>query len=214
MDIFAVEKRCIEIAASSPCAKRKVGAVLVAKVETGPLGRVTFKEIAAGTNYNPTDGVCENIDGETLPSVIHAEIACLTNYKQLEKSPPVQDLIMYVTHPPCGNCQYELDAYGIECKVVKSFMKFSHAKPRMALVPASLAQGCARALTYGARKYKVNNWRKTPDIEEYISALQRHLDAWREGEDNDVESGLNHLDHMAANLAFITELKHLPKIKE
>lgn len=213
-----MEKRAIEIAALSKCVKRKVGAVLAVKFTQGPLDRVVYKEVTAGCNAHPTGEVCEDINGETLPEVRHAEITCLNNYEKLLAStntiPNVNGLVMFVTHQPCGACEDALAAKQIPYRVVKSFMKFSHAKPRMALVPPSLEEACARALTYGARKYKVNNWRETPDIEEYISALQRHFNAFKKGEDNDPESGLNHLDHMAANLSFLIELKDLPKLKQ
>lgn len=93
-----------------------------------------------------------------------------------------------------------------------TFTKNDQDKPRMNLVPASLGLSAARALTYGAIKYNVNNWKKAMTIERFINALYRHLDAWREGEEYDPESGLHHLDHAAANLCFIIELRDLPKL--
>lgn len=86
----------------------------------------------------------------------------------------------------------------------KASMDNPHKIP-LWMVPASLVHACGRALAYGAEKYAANNWRKGMNISEAYSALQRHLLVWNEGEDIDPDSGLNHLDHVAANLAFLTE---------
>lgn len=213
-----IEKRCIQVAESSSCKKRKVGAVLTHESQPG-----FYTELAVGANYNPTGTSCELPDGTTDPAVVHAEITCLANYKDklnaktvfsVKHAFPVEELTMFVTHTPCTNCAKALAEAGIRYEVVKSFMKFDSAKPRMALVPTSLKRAAANALTYGAKKYKVNNWRETSDVECYISALQRHMDAWVDGEANDPESGLSHLDHAAANLSFLIELQHLPKLKQ
>lgn len=73
------------------------------------------------------------------------------------------------------------------------------------LVPNALIDGCARALQHGAVRYAPNNWRKGMHYSEVYSALQRHLLAWNEDEDIDPDSGLNHLDHAAACLGFLSE---------
>lgn len=78
-------------------------------------------------------------------------------------------------------------------------------KVRMWLVPVSLLTAVAAVLTYGMRKYAANNWRKGMSWMEVYSAIQRHLTAWLEGEENDPESGLNHLWHAACGLAFLIE---------
>lgn len=207
----AVAKLCLEEAAKSKCVKRKVGAVIAVENTVG-----LFDVVAEGHNYNPDihNDFCENAEGETLNTVIHAEIGCLNEYiGKFLRAKDSKSVRMFVTHQPCKNCRGALELHNVAYEVVEQFMKFDSTKPRMALVPASLNESCARALTYGAKKYKVNNWRKTESIEQYISALQRHFDAWREGEDIDKDSGLNHLDNVAANLSFLIELKDLPKFK-
>ncbi len=73
------------------------------------------------------------------------------------------------------------------------------------LVPRALIDGAARALQHGAKKYAPGNWMRGMDYSEVYSALQRHLLAWNEGEDIDPDSGLNHLDHAAACLGFLSE---------
>lgn len=198
----------VEVAANSPCAKRKVGAVLA---EESIFEQDSWDIAAVGFNYDTEgSGICETSEGKTKDTVIHAEMACLENAGKLVYP---ERYAMFITHEPCDGCKAGLKAAGINYEVTNSFMKFDDKKPRMQLVPPSLGIACAEALTYGAKKYKVNNWRNATDIECYISALTRHLDAWRSGEDNDEESGLSHLCHMAANLAFIIELEGLPKYR-
>jgi dATP/dGTP diphosphohydrolase len=80
------------------------------------------------------------------------------------------------------------------------------------LVPGSLVRACARALEYGAKKYAPNNWRKGGlKFSELLSALDRHLQLLKDGEMIDQESGLHHLDHIAANTGFLSEYLERPE---
>lgn len=212
MDKNALHKLCIETAAKSPCTKRKVGAVLAYEKDG------VYYVVAKGYNWNPTGESCECEQGKTKDEVIHAEASCLINAEGLYYEPNVK---MYVTHEPCNGCKAALLNKSIPYEVVGSFLKFDSGKLRMSLVPASLARAAARALSYGAKKYKVNNWRNVEDLERYVDALQRHLDDWREAKETgnaqgliDADSGLNHLDGVAANLCFLIELQDLPLRKQ
>jgi hypothetical protein len=66
-----------------------------------------------------------------------------------------------------------------------------------------------RVMGYGAEKYGVNNWTQHAGRWEWTqltaSAL-RHIYVWMRGEDDDPESGLNHLAHALANLAMLLDL--------
>jgi len=211
-------KLVIETAATSPAKKRKVGAVLVRLNPNDTL--YCYELIGVGFNYNPNKEECEDpVTGETLPEVIHAEVACLRNptslvMKHVTEKP--HEYLMLVTHYPCTECVGELLKYNLQdrFKVVGEFLKFDTHKPRMSLVPTSLVRGVAAVMTYGAKKYKTNNWRKVDNLERYINALERHIADWKDGIDNDPESGLHHLEHAACNIAFLLELKHLPKVEE
>lgn len=92
-----------------------------------------------------------------------------------------------------------------------TFKKNDGGKARYDLVPPSLMRGVAEVLTFGAQKYDAHNWKNVPDADRYTAALYRHLEAWREGEVVDEESGMLHLWHAATNLAFLIELGHQPK---
>lgn len=67
----------------------------------------------------------------------------------------------------------------------------------------NVEESLAKVLTFGARKYKPNNWRKNTDIGRYWAAAHRHLNAHIKGEELDPESGFSHIDHLWCNIMFI-----------
>ena len=93
-------------------------------------------------------------------------------------------------------------------------MKFAKGKLQYDLIPPSALEGLAEVLTYGAKKYKPNNWKKVEDLGQYRNALYRHLEAYRKGETHDEESGLHHLKHALCNVAFLLELEDKPKLSD
>ena len=84
--------------------------------------------------------------------------------------------------------------------------KLDYGKPPIALVPSSGVIEIAKVLAFGARKYSPNGWRITPlEWSRLISAADRHMLAFKNGEDNAADSGLSHLAHAACNLFFLME---------
>lgn len=75
----------------------------------------------------------------------------------------------------------------------------------MELVPASLDRYTAAVLSYGAKKYAPDNWRKGFHWRSIIGSLKRHIADFEEGIDFDEESGLPMLAHIACNVAFLVE---------
>lgn len=85
--------------------------------------------------------------------------------------------------------------------------KYDLGKPRWVLLPFDSVEEIVKVLTFGARKYDDENWRRVPDAKRrYISALFRHLVLWLRGEDRDTETGLSHLAHAGCCLLFLMEL--------
>lgn len=89
------------------------------------------------------------------------------------------------------------------------------------------AEGCGRAVRAvvrvlnfavrpvadGGKGYIPHSWRQVPDARtRYEDALHRHLDAIRDGETHDAESGESHWAHVATNALFLWELNN-PKEK-
>jgi hypothetical protein len=74
------------------------------------------------------------------------------------------------------------------------------------LVPPSAVAALASAMADGARKYGPYNWRTSPiSVSTYVSAAQRHLHAYWDGEDNARDSGVHHLAHAMASMALLID---------
>lgn len=68
---------------------------------------------------------------------------------------------------------------------------------RYDLIPVMPLRQLALVYGMGAKKYTPNNWRKGYEWSKNIAAMQRHIEAFRDGEEGDQESGLPHLAHVA-----------------
>lgn len=196
LDNKEAKAMALEMAKQSLCKKRQVGACI-----TDPHGLI----IGQGFNHNPTDEECEDCDGNTLSDVVHAEVAAIKNMHSINSA-----AIIYVTHEPCENCTRAIMEAGIiHIVIVEDFMKFDTGKLRYDLIPVSSTKALAEVLTYGAKKYKPNNWQKVDDSERYIAAAFRHFEALRGGEEFDPESGLRHSAHLMTNFAFLNYFETL-----
>lgn len=77
-------------------------------------------------------------------------------------------------------------------------------KPNWALLDYNFIGDGVDVLTFGAKKYGVEDWMKMNDATEvYFAALMRHLVAWRNGEVADKDTGKSHLAHAFCNLMFL-----------
>jgi hypothetical protein len=84
--------------------------------------------------------------------------------------------------------------------------KFDGGKLQYGLVPPNALEATVEILTFGAEKYEPDNWKKVLDAKRrYFDAAQRHLWAWKSGEQNDQETGKNHLAHALCCLMFLYE---------
>ena len=83
-------------------------------------------------------------------------------------------------------------------------IKFDKEKLRYDLLPPEVLEAAATIFTFGANKYGANNWQKLEDFNNrYYAALERHIQAWRKGEEVDEESGESHLSHALVNIMFL-----------
>jgi hypothetical protein len=84
--------------------------------------------------------------------------------------------------------------------------KFDGGKLEYGLLPPLALEETVKVLTFGAQKYERDNWQKVPDSKRrYFDALQRHVWAWKQGEQVDQESGIHHLAHAMCCLMFLYE---------
>ena len=81
------------------------------------------------------------------------------------------------------------------------------------LVPPSARHYLALALENGAKKYGPYNWREEPiSMSTYYGALNRHMDAWWDGEDVDSDSGIHPVAHAMACCALILDALSIGKL--
>ena len=87
-------------------------------------------------------------------------------------------------------------------------MKYDTNKAPLALIPPQVINQIAEVLGFGAEKYGMNNWRDDGHNTEWsrtYSSIQRHLNAFWDGEDLDPESGKTHLAHAATQLVILMQ---------
>ena len=87
--------------------------------------------------------------------------------------------------------------------------KFDNKKLRWDLLPVEAMIDVVRVLTYGARKYADNNWKKVENPHDrYYAASIRHITRWRAGYKKDKETGRSHLTHAICCLIFLWCFDH------
>jgi hypothetical protein len=106
--------------------------------------------------------------------------------------------------------EFEDVGYEKASGVYESFLevgrKFDGGKLEYGLLPPLALEETVKVLTFGAQKYDRDNWKVVPESKRrYFDALQRHVWAWKSGEQNDQETGINHLAHAMCCLMFLYE---------
>ena len=103
----------------------------------------------------------------------------------------------------------ESDQHIIAYRVVENEVtgvKYDSGKPEYSLMPKGALHETVKVLTYGAKKYSPDNWKRVPELQKrYFDALQRHIYAYQSGENIDPESGLHHLAHASCCINFMLQ---------
>ena len=87
---------------------------------------------------------------------------------------------------------------------MKTGVKHDSGKPQWSLLPWSILRDTVKVLTFGAKKYKPENWKKIDDpINRYFDAMMRHILAVKAGEYLDSESKLPHMAHAVCCVLFL-----------
>ena len=91
---------------------------------------------------------------------------------------------------------------------MNQLIKADAGKPRLTLVPRQILFDIAEVRAYGQRKYgSSENWKQV-EIERYRDAAFRHFMAYLDNpQGTDAESGIEHLKHLACNIAFLCEME-------
>lgn len=88
-------------------------------------------------------------------------------------------------------------------------------KAPLQLIPPYALEQTAWVHKFGAERYEAYNWRKTGVCATtYVSAIMRHLNAWRDGEDLDPESGISHIAHIASSCNILLDAGHCGTLQD
>jgi hypothetical protein len=88
-------------------------------------------------------------------------------------------------------------------------------KTPLALIPPYAMEQTAWVHRLGAEKYGSYNWRQTGVCATtYVAAIMRHLNAWRDGEDLDPESGISHMAHVACSCNILLDAQHCNTLQD
>jgi len=139
--------------------------------------------------------------------------ALVTEHRDIDPVDVVGQAIGTTTNPNVGQTRAEeigdFTYRGIDGSGYKASMD-TPAKIPLALIPPAAIRATGRALQHGARRYSAWNWARGMNYSEVSSALMRHLMSWLEGEEQDPDSGLSHLDHIGACHAFLCHFEANP----
>jgi hypothetical protein len=134
---------------------------------------------------------------------------CLLKYCEEEKmSDGISDAFKFV-----GQYGDSITVEEFKKKQLTEGTKHDNGKPTTSLLPSKPLLEIAKVLDFGAKKYDAHNWRKGIKYSRVLSAAQRHLMAWNDGQTIDPETGITHLAHAACNLLFLLEYELSGKIE-
>lgn len=80
----------------------------------------------------------------------------------------------------------------------------NEGKLKWSLVSWKALEPMVRVLMFGASKYDNHNWKRGLKYTETCESLQRHMNSFLEGEDDDKESKLSHVAHILCNAMFLS----------
>lgn len=110
----------------------------------------------------------------------------------------------------CGKC-VDQPVYCDDCVTKMGYPQPGNKKPGqgkipMGILPFNALTLVAEVMSEGRGEHGLNDWRENPKPwSEHFNAALRHLFAWLCGQNNDPESGLSHLAHLATRILFLLE---------
>ena len=99
------------------------------------------------------------------------------------------------------------DTINIDKKLSGNALKFDDDKLPVNLLSSEALLQTAAVLKFGADKYSEHNWRQGFAWSRPLAAAMRHIMAFNDGEDKDLESGLSHLAHAMCCIMFLLEFE-------
>lgn len=163
----------------------------------------------------------QTIYEQTMPYVDSIELTCVIGKYSGDTYYPTLPAITVtnktgILTDPTTKIKYEHLTFKVTKEMtdkqeVHAGRKHDSNKPRYSLLPSGTVNQVIQVLEYGASdKYEVDNWQKIPDARRrFYDAAMRHIDAWWNGEINDLDkdgvkgSQLPHLAHAICCLLFL-----------
>lgn len=97
----------------------------------------------------------------------------------------------------------------INTESVHKGLRYNKGKLRYDLLHPKALEGMTKVLTKGAEKYLPRNWELGMRWSDVMQSLERHLQAFKDGEDFDPETGELHMDHIQCNAHFLSAYYHI-----
>lgn len=126
--------------------------------------------------------------------------------------------MILMTTKECPDCKIEIPKINIRCfpchykylkseenRKTKTADRFNDGKVQLSYIPNKAQEAEARVWMKGAKKYSRDNWKKGLPFLSVIDSMLRHVLAFKEGEDNDPETGESHMAHVKCNASMLIE---------
>lgn len=139
-----------------------------------------------------------NKAGDEYPCVSCDESG--SNWQSLKRNIEMKDVIGFI---PSAN-KIPPPQYDPKSVAFNQGVKYDSGKAQWSLMQWKALSQVVDVLTYGAKKYSPDNWKKVPNARQrYIDAGFRHFAAYAGGEKNDSETGMSHLAHAMCCMLFL-----------
>lgn len=144
--------------------------------------------------FNVGDYINHRVTAGSLPASIELTDGMTIAARSEHTAEPPLKVVM--ADPALTYVDPSGDVHVVEVQSVSSTGGAKGVKPqRYSLIPRQALDTIGEIYDFGTRKYSPHNWRKGYEWSKSYDALQRHLTAWWDREENDKESGLSHLGH-------------------
>lgn len=183
----------------------------------------TYQEAFGGTYLNnqgleelekftcfssPSTNTSDSSDTNNLSSIKEEEDE--SPYKNCSNFEQYSEEIWSITDKEFDSYIPKIDSYTYTGEdPVHKGLRFNSGKLRYDLLHPKALEGITKVLTKGAEKYAPRNWELGMEWTSVIQSLERHLAAFKAGEDYDPETGQLHVDHIQCNAHFLSAYYHI-----
>jgi len=128
-------------------------------------------------------------------------------YFEFEVNPELEKIMLDSYMLVCTECMLINQMAREDIKVIADKREYAErnntGKPEMSYVDMNCLKPCAIVLTFGAKKYSRNNWKKGMPVSKILDSLMRHIGDLQDGKVLDEESKLAIIGHIQCNAMFL-----------